>query len=81
MFRSVRNINLGQGQERIQVRIETVPCEWGTAICRERRQHLLESLANDSMLLQCGDQDFKKLSITHNGERWVVEAEATVDRR
>jgi len=81
MFRSVRNVNLGNGQERIQVRIETIPCEWGTPICKERKQHLLESLAADALLLTCGDQDFKRMSMTHNGERWVVEAEAIVDRR
>jgi hypothetical protein len=81
MLRTIRTIRLGQGQERIQVRIETIPCEWGTPICKERRQHLLEAMANDSGLLICGDQEFHKMSMIHNGERWVVEAEATVDRR
>ena len=81
MFRSTRIIKLDKEKDRICVRIESGSCEWGSMLCKERRQHLLASLAEDPNLLLCGDQYFQKMSLTHNGEKWIVEAEAVVDRR
>lgn len=61
---------------RIKVRIEDVPTLRGSYEYRVRQFQLLEELGSDPRLSACGPSDFEKLSMQHDGIRWVVETEA-----
>jgi hypothetical protein len=81
MYRFQTSTKMDDHQERIRVRIESDPCEKGSLLAREYKMSLLHNLAANPSLLQCGDQDFQTMKMFHNGDRWLIEAEALVDRR
>lgn len=67
------------GHTRYSVRIEGDDCVPGTNDARVLQHQMLETLAQDVSLAACGHATFQKLTMRHDGERWVVEAEALVD--
>lgn len=79
MNRRTATQDLGAGRQRTRVTIISDPCEETGQQSLAVRQHLLESIAYQRELTQCGFAPFQKLRLYHSGEAWVVEAEATTD--
>lgn len=73
-----------EGDVRHCVRIESDGCDEGPQSLRGRIEafHLLRTLADVPDLLLCGTQSFERLTMRHDGQRWIVEAESTerIDR-
>ena len=78
MKRYVTETKIGETQIRYRIRIED---EESANIEEMRfRQHaFLMQLVDSFELLSCGPCRFQTLKVSHNGQRWIVEAEATQD--
>jgi hypothetical protein len=66
---------------RFRVVLEGEAYTKGSQESRVDQFRLLKMIAEDPSLTACGMGDFHKLTMTHNGTRWIVEAEAVVDAR
>jgi hypothetical protein len=77
LSRHLKTINQGD-VTLYRVLIESEDCEWGTQHCKYVQFELLGYIANDPSVSACGYSEFKKLTMLHNGTKWIVEAEATV---
>ena len=76
MKRTVLRTVIGEDQERIRVRIETDECVPESQAAHFFVFELLRHLAEQPDLSACGMVPFQKLSIFHDGKRWIAEAEA-----
>lgn len=79
MQRIVTSTDLGQGQIRHRVRIESDACEIGSHLEEPTKRVLLQNFADNPALLTCGLAPFQTLKMMHNGVVWIVEAEAIVE--
>lgn len=70
----------GENELRYRLIVETDNCVRDTLHSRLVRQELLGYIANDPFFSQCGGWDFHKMSMRHDGEKWVVEFEAIVPK-
>jgi hypothetical protein len=71
MKRTTAETKIGTTQIRNRVKIEDEPGD-----PRYRLHLLLADLASNPALLACGYETAQRISIVHNGQNWVVEAEA-----
>lgn len=79
MHRSYTKVKIGDHQTRHSVRLYSDFCEYGTHAARVAQSMLIQTIADTPQLVTCGPTIFDKLVIKHDGERWVVEAEAIVN--
>lgn len=63
---------------RHRVRIEGDECPAGSPLARVLAYRLLTHLAETPDLLACGTTSFARLTMAHDGGKWVVEAEALI---
>ena len=77
MRRTVSSMAVGENT-RHRVRVESDECPPGTPLARVLQYRLLAHLAEVPDLLACGTTSFERLTMVHDGVRWVVEAEAVV---
>lgn len=78
MKRTLSSVNLGS-KTRHKVRIESDQCREPPSLTRLIQNQMIEHLANVPDLLVCGPEPFQKLSMYHDGDKWVIEAEAEVE--
>jgi hypothetical protein len=81
MHRTSSRIPIQDDKIRYRVTIEGEEFSRGTQESRIEQFRLLMAIAEDPGLTACGMGDFHKLTMLHNGTRWVIEAEAIVDAR
>jgi hypothetical protein len=74
--RSTSTSKLG-GASRVQVVLEGDDCKPHERAYRFLQFEMLQAIANDPALTQCGVSYFDTLNIRHNGTCWVAVAEAT----
>ena len=79
MRRTVSEARVGDKLVRYRTRIEDDSSQAGSWEARQRFLNLLQTLSQTPDLINCGLNLPQKISISHNGESWVVEAEATVE--
>jgi hypothetical protein len=79
MKRAISSATVGEGVTRHRVRVEGDACPAGTQLSRLHAYRLLTLLAEVPDVLACGTTSFSKLTVHHDGSRWVAEAEATVN--
>lgn len=79
MRRAIAKSRVDDGHTRHSVRIEGEDCAQNTHEARVLQHQMLEMLAQDVSMLACGHAPFQKMTMRHDGERWVVEAEALAD--
>jgi len=73
---------IGDEQVRHRVRLEdSVESREGTVDWIARQQAMLGAVLATAELLHCGPGRWQKLSMYHDGERWVIEAEAILNER
>lgn len=80
MNRTISEIKVGESQIRYRTRIEDDDSPANTPEARVRQHDFLKQLVNQWVLLSCGMQMFQTLKMYHDGERWICEAEALVDK-
>ena len=78
MRRSFSEFRIGDTQIRYRIRIEDEPSQPGQQ-ANGRLTEFLRQMADGYELLACGIHRPQVMKITHNGQCWVLEAEATVD--
>jgi hypothetical protein len=81
MRRRLNEVAIADGRVRYTVVVEGDACEPGTDAARYRQYEFLLHLSNNQDLLACGPVMYEHLSIRHNGDRWVAEAQAVVSKR
>lgn len=69
-------VSLGGLSTRHTVRYTSELCELGTVQYRFHQHEMLRQIAENTDLLKCGLQNFRKLTMFHDGERWVIDMEA-----
>lgn len=74
-----KSIRIGKGQVRHSTRVEGEDCEMGSLECWFHQQELLRSIVATPDLIFCGSSRAHKISIFHDGTRWVAQAEAVVN--
>lgn len=80
MLKTPSQTRVSETQIRYRTRIEdTIESRPGTSDARRRLHFLFQTFADSPDLLNCGPAVPERLSITHSGRSWVVEAEAIVD--
>lgn len=79
MRRTATKSRITDNRWRHHVRLEGDLCIPGTHASRIVQAFLLEAVAQDLSLVACGGESFEKLSMRHDGERWVLEAEAVIE--
>lgn len=79
MRRFVTETRVGESKVRYRTRIEDDPSSAGSDEARVRQGLFVRQLVDNWPLLSCGYQMFEKLSIFHNGNCWVAEAEAVAE--
>jgi len=68
-----------QGESVIyRVVVESDPCVWGTQESRFIQFELLRYAADDPAFTACGPSDFRRMSMVHDGTKWIIETEATI---
>lgn len=77
MQRVVTNTDLGEGRIRWRVRIEGDSHD--LAVKDFHKAVLLDNFANNPSLLLCGITPFDTMRMFHDGEKWIVEAEAVTE--
>lgn len=76
--RTVNVRRIGERAYRHALRIVDDPSERFSLESRTNLLNLLKELSDQPSLLMCGTEFSEKLTITHNGEAWILEAEAEV---
>lgn len=77
MNRTLKQVRLNDSESRYIVRIEDVPSASKTQEARMRQYDLLKTLTSTPGLLDCGNLAFQSLKMWHDGEKWIIEMEAT----
>jgi hypothetical protein len=77
MKRTTTKAPLGKDEAKVTVRIESEPCERNSVEARREATELLRALVSNPELLSCGYSPFQTLAMFHDGERWIVELQAT----
>lgn len=79
--RTTKKIHLGENLERYTVRLESPALSRETMHMKRKLVFdMLRDIYDNPALVACGQYDFEKLQIHFNGERWVIEAEAEIQR-
>lgn len=78
MTRRLREVQLTDGRVKYIVTIEDEPS--GIEQKRRALHAVLQQLAESPSLLVCGTVACEVLSLRHDGERWIVTAEATAKK-
>lgn len=78
MKRVTADVTVGEGKKKSRVRLTSVPCAPGTVEARVEQYRLLRNVADLPDLTHCGLEPFEKLTMYHDGQAWVIEAEAVV---
>ena len=78
MNRIVTDRDIGDGNTRYRVRIESDPCEKDSPLANQFRYMLLQNIVDNPVLVACGLEPFQTLRMAHNGQCWVIEVEAIV---
>lgn len=79
MNRKTNNVNIGEGQLRATVRLEGEMCDPDTFQYRYYQSEMLRVAHDSPALLECAMAPFQTLRMFHDGEKWIIEAEAIVD--
>ncbi len=78
MNRIVTDRDIGDGNVRYRVRIESDSCEKDSPLANQFRYMLLQNIVDNPALITCGFEPFQTLRMAHNGQCWVIEVEAIV---
>lgn len=79
MNRKTIEQDIGEDRVRYVTMLESDICTLGTQMARFLQFELLRTVANDPAISACGLNDFQKLKMSHDGMRWVIEAEAIIE--
>lgn len=79
MRRIVTANRISEDQVRHRVKILGDPCPADSQESRILQHRMLQDLASTPELTVCHYSPFQLLKMLHDGERWVIEAEAVVD--
>ncbi len=77
--RQVRRTEIGHNRVRYRVIVTGEECPPQTHESRIHQSLFLQWIADNQAMLQCNYSIPEKLTVTHNGTCWQVEAEAEVD--
>lgn len=81
MERDYRKISIGEGAFRHRVvlrdNVETQP---QTQAADRRRASLLREFTDQSSLWACGPINYDKMTMRHDGQRWIIELESEEGR-
>lgn len=81
MRRQTFEVKVGDETVRHRTVVEDDDSVPGSDDSRTRGRQFLNSMLNDSPeILRCGYHEFQKLTMRHDGQRWVIETEAEVRR-
>lgn len=69
--------SLGDGNCRRTIRLTSEPCTPNTIEARMQQVQLLREFAETPEVQMCGFTFFQKMTMSHTGEVWVIELEAT----
>ena len=77
MKRLFSRADMGYSLERITIEYRSEPCEPGSPECRREQVELLQQVASNTLLHNCGAAPFSSLHMSHNGVCWVLIVEGT----
>jgi len=66
---------------RYRICITGFPCQLKTNDARVQLANLIRQISDEPHLLICGPALAEKIQIKHNGEGWILEAEAEVEEQ
>jgi hypothetical protein len=75
--RTSKKVSLGGDSFKSVVQFESEPCSKDTLASRKEQVSILKTLVDTPSLLVLGYREFEKLTMTHNGNAWVVTLEVT----
>jgi hypothetical protein len=81
MKRSMTKVVIQDNKTRYRVTIESDECLKGSQEARVIQFLLLRSIADEPSLTACGMSDFQRMTMTHNGEKWIVECESIEENK
>jgi len=79
--RTISKARVNESEVRYKVRLEDDVCTPDSQESRFHQLRLLRTLVETPDLLTCGPGPFKKLTIQHDGEKWVCDVEALVEEQ
>jgi hypothetical protein len=80
MERKTNRVHQGEGQVRVMVRYEDINTASGTVECRVRQVKFLQELLDNPALLLCDLTPFQQMNMKHDGNRWIIQIEASVPK-
>lgn len=82
MNRTITPVKVGDhntGRTRYRLRIEDDPSGPAPADIQRRQLAFLQAIVDQPMLLACGPVYADRFSVFHDGDRWILQAEAESD--
>jgi hypothetical protein len=76
MKRTLRRVEIGQNRVRYKVTVTGFPCHGKS---RSDQLKFLQNIIETPGLLDCGLNQFQRLTVFYNGEQWQADAEAEID--
>lgn len=77
MNRTLKQVRINDSESRYVVRIEDEPSVPKTMGARLRQYELLKTLTSTPGLMDCGNLPYQSMRMWHDGEKWIIEMEAT----
>lgn len=76
MHRTIKRTPVNEQEFKYEVRISSIQCPAIGIESKMAQIGLLSTLATTPGLLNCGNNEFQKLTIAHDGQQWVAVLEA-----
>ena len=77
-MRTVKRLNYDLNRNRVTVELTSEECAPKTQQARVTLVELLKSCIDDQNYLHCDGDLLEKMTITHDGVRWILRSEAIV---
>lgn len=81
MRRSISSVRISENQVRYRTKLEGDDCPPDTYESRMQQSRLIEAIHDQPGLVACGVHPFQRLTIRHDGTRWIAEAEALAEEQ
>lgn len=78
--RIYKKLNVGEDQERHVVRLESMLCAPNGVESYVLRGEMIRQIVATPEALNCGPVPFQKMAMFHDGQCWVIEVQATIDK-
>jgi hypothetical protein len=78
--RTIKRIPIGEDQETIVVRLESMSCDGTGLKSTIIRNSLMRQIADTPEITDCESVPFEVLTISYTGDAWVAEMKAVIQK-